>query len=111
MKRLLLFLLIGFLATAPAVQAFVVSDIRIDGLQRVSAGTVFNALPVEVGDNIELPDIARATRALYRTGYFNDIRMAREGDILVVSVVERPLISSIEIRGNKAIKTEHLMTG
>ncbi|WP_257294510.1 outer membrane protein assembly factor BamA [Endozoicomonas sp. YOMI1] len=111
MKRSLLSLLIGSIAIVPAAQAFVVSDIRIDGLQRVSAGTVFNALPVEVGDDIESPDIAGAARALYQTGYFNDIRMAREGDVLVVAVVERPSISAIEIKGNKAIKTEDLMTG
>lgn len=111
MKRSLLSLLIGSLAMAPAAQAFVVSDIRIDGLQRVSAGSVYNALPVEVGDDVQAADIAGATRALYQTGYFNDIRMAREGDILVVSVVERPTISAIDIEGNKAIKTEDLKTG
>ena len=111
MKRSLLSLLIGSLAMAPGVQAFVVSDIRIDGLQRVSAGSVYNALPVDVGDDVQAADIAGATRALYQTGYFNDIRMAREGDVLVVSVVERPTISAIDIEGNKAIKTEDLKTG
>ncbi len=111
MKRSLLPLLIGSLAITPAVQAFVVSDIRIDGLQRVSAGSVYNALPVEVGDDIQSADIAGATRALYQTGYFNDIRMVREGNVLVVTVVERPTISAIDIEGNKAIKTEDLKTG
>ncbi len=111
MKRSLLSLLIGSLAIAPAVQAFVVSDIRVDGLQRVSAGSVYNALPVEVGDDIQQSDIAGATRALYQTGYFNDIRMVREGDVLVVTVVERPTISAIDIEGNKVIKTEDLKTG
>ena len=111
MKRSLLSLLIGSLAIAPVARAFVVSDIRIDGLQRVSAGTVFNALPVEVGDDVESQDIAGATRALYQTGYFNDIRMDRRGDVLIIGVVERPSISSIEIKGNKAIKTEDLKSG
>ena len=111
MKRSLLSLLIGSLAITPAVQAFVVSDIRIDGLQRVSAGSVYNALPVEVGDDLQSADIAGATRALYQTGYFNDIRMVREGNVLVVTVVERPTISAIDIEGNKAIKTEDLKNG
>lgn len=111
MKRSLLSLLIGSMAISPALQAFVVSDIRIDGLQRVSAGSVYNALPVDVGDDIQAADIAGATRALYQTGYFNDIRMGREGNVLVVSVVERPTISTINIEGNKAIKTEDLKTG
>ncbi|MGB1271133.1 MAG: outer membrane protein assembly factor BamA, partial [Endozoicomonas sp.] len=111
MKRSLLSLLIGSLAIAPGAQAFVVTDIRIDGLQRVSAGTVFNSLPVEVGDDVQSPEIAEAARALYQTGYFNDIQIGRDGDVLVLSVVERPSISEIEIKGNKAIKTEDLMTG
>lgn len=111
MKRSLLSLLIGSLAIAPGAQAFVVTDIRIDGLQRVSAGTVFNSLPIEVGDDVQSPEIAGAARVLYQTGYFNDIQIGRDGDVLVLSVVERPSISEIEIKGNKAIKTEDLMTG
>ena len=111
MKRSLLSLLIGSLAMAPGAQAFVVNDIRIDGLQRVSAGTVFSALPVEVGDDVESSDVAGAVRALYQTGYFNDIQIGRDGDIMVVSVIERPSISEIEIKGNKAIKSEDLVKG
>nr|WP_322740924.1 outer membrane protein assembly factor BamA [Endozoicomonas gorgoniicola] len=111
MKRSLLSLLIGSMAYASGANAFVVSDIRIDGLQRVSAGTVFNSLPIEVGDDVESPQVAEAARSLFRTGYFNDIQMGRDGDVLVVSVVERPSISQIKIEGNKAIKTEDLMKG
>ena len=111
MKRSLLSLLIGSLAMAPGAQAFVVTDIRIDGLQRVSAGTVFNSLPVEVGDDVEAPEVAGAVRSLYQTGYFNDIQIGRDGDVLVVTVTERPSISEIEFKGNKAIKTEDLTKG
>ena len=111
MKRSLLSLLIGSMAYASGANAFVVSDIRIDGLQRVSAGTVFNSLPVEVGDDIESPEVADAAKALFRTGYFKDIQMGREGDVLVVTVVERPSISEIKIEGNKALKTEDLLNG
>lgn len=111
MKRSLLSLLVGLSVLSPTAQAFVVSDIRIDGLQRVSAGTVFNALPLEVGDNVQQQQVSRAMRALYETGYFNDIQLARDGDALVITVLERPSISTIEIEGNKAIKTEDLMKG
>ncbi len=111
MKRSLLSLLIGSMAIAPSAQAFVVTDIRIDGLQRISAGTVFNSLPVEVGDNVESTEISGAVRALYQTGYFNDIQVGRDGDVLVLSVIERPSISEIAIDGNKAIKSEDLKTG
>ena len=111
MKRSLLSLLIGSMAYASGANAFVVSDIRIDGLQRVSAGTVFNALPIEVGDDVEARGVADAAKVLFRTGYFKDIDMGRDGDVLVVSVVERPSISEIEFKGNKAIKTDDLKRG
>ena len=111
MKRSLLSLLIGSMAYASGANAFVVSDIRIDGLQRVSAGTVFNSLPIEVGDDVLSPQIAEAAKSLFRTGYFNDIQMGRDGDVLVVSVIERPSVSEIKIEGNKAIKTDDLMNG
>ena len=111
MKRSLLSLLIGSLASMPAAQAFVVSDIRIEGLQRLSDGTVLNALPIDVGDDVQTMQISGAARALYKTGYFDDIRMGQSDNVLVVSVVERPSISAIEIKGNKAIKEEDLMKG
>ncbi|MFV8781826.1 outer membrane protein assembly factor BamA [Microbulbifer sp. SA54] len=92
-------------------QSFVVNDIRVEGLQRVSAGSVFAALPVRVGDQIESLEIQSATRALFRTGYFQDIQIGRENGVLVITVRERPAISKIEITGNKAIKTEDLLKG
>lgn len=99
------------LPVAAYAQSFVVNDIRVEGLQRVSAGSVFAALPVRVGDQIESLDIQSATRALFRTGYFQDIQIGRESGVLVITVRERPAISKIEITGNKAIKTEDLMKG
>lgn len=92
-------------------QSFVVNDIRVEGLQRVSAGTVFAALPVRVGDQIESLEIQSATRALFSTGYFQDIQIGRENGVLVITVRERPAISKIEITGNKAIKSEDLLKG
>lgn len=89
--------------------AFTVSDIRVDGLQRIGAGTVFTYLPIERGDAIDSARIAEAMRALYKTGFFEDIRFDREGDILVVSVTERPAINSLKLSGNKDLKTEDLV--
>ena len=92
-------------------QAFRVNDIRLEGLQRVSAGTVFASLPVQIGETIDAAAIQGATRSLFRTGYFTDIAIGRDGNVLVISVLERPAIAEIEIEGNKAIKTEDLKRG
>ena len=99
------------LSVAVQAEQFTVSDIRLQGLQRVSAGTVFNIMPVNVGDTLDEVSIRQLMRLLFRSGYFKDIRMARDGSILVITLVERPAIESIEIDGNKAIKTEALLEG
>jgi outer membrane protein insertion porin family len=102
-------------ALAPALpeqpDEFVISDIRVDGLQRISAGTVFTYLPVERGDRLDRASAAESIRALYRTGFFRDVSLSRQGDILVVTVQERPAINKITLVGNKDIKTEELMAG
>ena len=87
---------------------FVVSDIRVDGLQRVSEGTVYNYLPVNIGDKLTPQRIREAVRAMYETGFFRDVELRRDKTTLVVTVVERPSIESFEIKGNKDIKTEDL---
>ena len=92
-------------------QSFRVEDIRVEGLQRVSAGTVFAALPVRIGEDMSAAHIQTATRALFRSGFFADIEIARDEGVLIITVKERPAISEINIEGNKAIKTEDLMTG
>ncbi|MBE0758290.1 POTRA domain-containing protein, partial [Escherichia coli] len=86
-------------------------DIRVNGLQRVSAGSVFAALPLNVGETIDDQALVQATRSLFKTGFFQDIQLGRDGNVLVVTVVERPSISSIEIEGNKAISKEDLLKG
>ena len=88
---------------------FKVTDIQLQGLQRVSAGTVFNAMPVNVGDVLDTVQMQNLTRLLFSSGYFDDITMLRDGGVLIVRVEERPAIESIEIDGNKALKTEDLM--
>ena len=88
---------------------FVVKDMRVEGLQRISEGTVFNYLPINIGDTVDDVRIREAIRALYTQGLFDDIEMRRDGDALIVAVKERPSIESFEIEGNKDIKTEDLM--
>ena len=87
---------------------FVVGNIRVEGLQRISEGTVYNYLPVNIGDRLDQRRVQEAVRALFATGFFRDIEMRRDGPTLVVVVAERPSIESFEITGNKDIKTEDL---
>ncbi|GAB6197132.1 outer membrane protein assembly factor BamA [Lysobacter xanthus] len=117
-RRLLALALASALAAAPVTAAlaetfapFNVSDIRVDGLQRISAGTVFTYLPIQRGDAVDPAKVAESIRALYKTGFFEDVRVERQGDILVVTVTERPAINKLTLSGNKDIKTEDLMKG
>jgi outer membrane protein insertion porin family len=112
MKRIAALVLLACLtANTYAMDPFVASDIRIDGLQRISAGTVFTYLPVEKGDRVTSERVQQAIRALYKTGFFTDVQITRQGDILVISVKERPAISKIQLKGNKDLKSEDLLKG
>src|SRR5450631_1834341 len=88
---------------AVAFDSFTVKDIRVEGVQRTEAGTVFNYLPIKVGDTIDDEKASAAVKALYATGFFRDVRLEVEGDVLVVIVQERPTISQIDIVGAKEI--------
>ncbi|TNF01970.1 MAG: outer membrane protein assembly factor BamA [Gammaproteobacteria bacterium] len=109
MKRFYLLLCLCLFALAVRAEVFQVEDIRIDGLQRVSSGTVFASMPLSVGDLIDENTVRRTTRALFRTGYFDDIRISRDGGILIVTVKERPAMAEIKLSGNKAIPEEDLL--
>ena len=85
-----------------------VLDIRVEGLQRISEGTVYNYLPINIGDELNSRRVAEAVRALYATGFFHAVELRRDGAALIVAVLERPSIESFEITGNKEIKTEEL---
>ena len=87
---------------------FVVRDIRIEGLQRISEGAVLNYLPVNIGDTLDAPRIGQLLRGLHGSGFFSDIEFRRDGDVLVVAVREQPTIESLLIEGNKDVKTEDL---
>jgi len=108
--RSLIFVLLILSGAALAQNAsFVVRDIRVDGLQRISEGTVFSFLPVEVGERLT-PSLARsAIRDLYRSAFFQTIEFGREGNILVIKVVERPAIASVTLEGNDKIPSDALL--
>src|SRR5512143_3988129 len=102
------------LLAVPAVLAqtesgeFTVGDIKIEGLQRISEGTVYNYLPVNIGDRMDQRRVEESLRSLYATGFFRDVELRRDGGTLIVVVLERPSIESFTIKGNKDIKTEDL---
>jgi outer membrane protein insertion porin family len=103
----------GALAQTPNTAAtsddeFTVGDIRVEGLQRISEGTVYNYLPLNIGDRLTRQRRVEALKALYGTGFFRDIELRRDGGTLIVAVLERPSIESFELKGNKDIKTEDL---
>ena len=109
-RRLLgLFVLSLLVPAVTFAEDFVVRDMRVEGLQRISEGTVFNYLPINIGDSVDTVRIQEAIRALYSQGLFDNIEMRRDADTLVVVVRERPSIESFEMEGNKDIKTEDLM--
>jgi len=95
-------------AKVVAQEPFVVEDIRLEGLQRISAGTVFNYLPIAVGDRVDSSRTAEAIRALFKTGFFRDVTIEREGNTLIIFLRERPSIANIQFSGNSTIKTEDL---
>lgn len=92
--------------SAHAADSFVIKDIRLEGLQRVEPGTVFSYLPVQVGDTFTEEKGADAIRALYETGFFRDVQIQAQGDVLIVIVEERPTISRIEFTGMKEFDQE-----
>lgn len=103
-------LLLLLAAPAHAFKPFVIADIQVNGLQRISLGTTFNYLPVKVGETLTNEKASAAIRALFKTGFFEDVRLRREGKELVVDVTERPSIAKIEIFGNEDLSTEDLNT-
>lgn len=96
----------GLCVNAHAADSFVIKDIRIEGLQRVEPGTVFSYLPVQVGDTFTEEKSAEAIMALYSTGFFRDVQIQAQGNVLIVIVEERPTISRIEFTGMKEFDQE-----
>jgi outer membrane protein insertion porin family len=111
MNKCFIYLLAFVSLSSNAFDEFLITDIRIVGLQRVSIGSIFTAIPVSVGDKMNDGKVSEITRALFSTAQFNDIQIGRDGNALIISVLERPSISSIELEGNKALKSEDLLKG
>lgn len=114
MRRSLLGLAVGLVVAATGMtpafaDEFTVADIEVEGLQRVSAGTVFSAFPVNIGEQMDETELAGAIKSLFRTGLFTDIQASRDAGVLILTVRERPSITSIDIEGNKKIETDMLM--
>ena len=109
MKKLFILFFILITSNIHAFDSFTVSDIRIVGLQRVSTGSIFNVIPISVGDEINQRKSSDIVKSLFLTEQFDDIEIGRDKTTLIISVKERPSISSIEITGNKALKTEQLL--
>ncbi|MHB8533865.1 MAG: outer membrane protein assembly factor BamA [Sulfuricaulis sp.] len=113
MKRILaaLFFCVSYASAGWAMEPFLVKDIRVEGLQRISAGTVFNYLPVKVGDTLTQKNSDDAVRALFKTGFFRDVQLKRDKNVLIVNVVERPSIAGIKITGTKELSEDNLKKG
>lgn len=93
-----------------AQDGFVVSKIRVEGLQRVNLSTVMNYLPIHAGQSLKPEQTGAIIDALYQTGFFSDVSLSRQGSVLIINVVERSTIGLIHISGNKLLKTKELMT-
>jgi outer membrane protein insertion porin family len=100
-----------FLLSAPALafEPFVVRDIRVEGIQRTEAGTVFSYLPIKVGDRVTDEKAAAAIKALFATGFFKDVRLEVEGDVLLVMIEERPAIATLDFSGLKAFDKNQVL--
>ena len=110
MKPFILFLFLALISLGSHAELFQVEDIRIDGLERVSSGTVFNSLGVSVGDTLDSSSVRNLTRDLFRLGFFDDVKIFRDKGILIISVIERPAVAKLIIEGNTAIPEETLFS-
>ncbi|HYD33244.1 MAG TPA: outer membrane protein assembly factor BamA [Methylophilaceae bacterium] len=106
-----LLLLSLFASSALALEPFVIQDIRVEGIQRTEPGTVFNYLPVKVGDTMNDDKATQAIKSLYGTGFFKDVRIEADGNVLVVAVQERPAIANISFSGNKSFPSDKMTEG
>ena len=111
MKRFFLAWWLAVALPALAIQPFTIRDIRVEGVQRTEAGTVFTYMPVKVGDRLDDDKAAAAIKALYATGFYSDVRLEADGDVLIVTVQERPAIATIDIEGAKEFTKDNLKDG
>lgn len=110
-RYLALFLILNYSAAYGSDDTFIVRDIRVEGIQRTEAGTVFSYLPIKVGDVLDSTKASAAIKALYATGFFKDVKLKAEGNLLIVQVQERPAIAQISIDGAKEFDKDKLKEG
>ena len=108
LRNFLSFVFLGFglAGASEAFEPFKVTDIRIEGIQRTDPGTVFSYLPVRIGDSFQEAQAVSAIRALFATGFYKDVRLERDGDVLVVYIEERPAVGSVTFDGIKEFDKE-----
>lgn len=111
MKKINLLIFIAFFSSLAYSATFKVKDVRVEGLQRITAGSFFNYLPVRRGSTVNDNDFPQIIRQLYQTGFFNNVKLYRDGNVLVVDVDERPVVGQINLSGNKDIKDKVLLKG
>ncbi len=114
MKKVYLKILFFFVLFFPSFlfsSSWIIEDIRISGLQRVSAGSIFSEIPFSIGDSVGQEEIVQISKSIFASGQFDDIKIGRDGNALLIDLTERPTIDEILIEGNKAIKTENLLDG
>lgn len=110
MKKLVFSLLLAFgLANQVSAQSFTIADIIVDGYQRISPGIIYNLLPIGIGDQVTPTTASEVIRALYESEFFDEIEVSREGNILVITVLERPSVAEITIEGNSVLETEDII--
>jgi len=108
-KLVLIYGIILIFNNVLAFEPFTIENIRLEGIRRIASGTVYNYLPVKVGEHFDQDKASKAISALFKTGFFQDIRLHRDNNDLIIQVVERPAIYTIEVEGNQDITTEELM--
>lgn len=110
-KTAFLLLLLFYTEAVFSIMPFIITDIRVEGIERLDAGTVFNYLPLKVGDEVNDQEARISIKELFNTGFFKDVALEQDGTVLVVKLVERPSIAEITFSGNKALTTETLEQG
>ena len=109
LKKFLIFsLILSSSFFVASEESWIVEDIRISGLQRISAGSIFSNIPVTIGDKIATEDIQNISKSIFATGNFDDIQIGRDGSALLINLKERPTIDEISIEGNEAVSYTHL---